>query len=535
MTAEGKEPRLVLDSTVCNANIACRVPEKVSLPSNLDVHRTFSSDDPFGRWVALSLDFKAARKSIKVQDKEHGCLLFESAGRLFHYVVCHFGAKFSAYWWQRAGSQMLRIVHALLATFSRRAWLYVDDLLALLCKHSMPQQVTIITFFLACINAPISWRKAQLGNIVTWCGWTLHTDLESSHLAIGKLRKLQDQLEKLACSKKIPRKHLERVLGLLMWATSTCTHLRPYMAPLYKDMCSGRGTRQQIHARDWRRLLDALSPDAVVQRQPLGMWLTTGAQLTEVGSQKIQSKADVPRVVSSAKPQWVRVSDPMRNEIHLRNESRAALRWLSSCFSHNQLRLIRQAPQLRCMAAADAMAEGSTVGVGGWISTSESFARFSEQWDMTEVRKHWPQLTKNAQAYIACFETLAQLALAMTAVARMRAKHFRFTLPAASDNTSAESGINRLFTTTEPLSTFLQTVAAWSAHANVRLALTHLAGEKNVWADELSRNRAARFQHREHERERISLASLSSPKGTITLHPQQAAWPDELRQAQYPP
>ena len=187
VTAEGKEPRLVLDSTVCNANIARKVSEKVSLPSNLDVHRTFSSDDAFGRWVALSLDFKAAHKSIKVQAKEHGCLLFESAGRLYHYVVCHFGAKFSAYWWQRAGGQLLRIVHALLATFSHRAWLYVDDLLALLCKHSMPQQVTVITFFLACINAPISWKKAQLGNIVTWCGWTLRTDLESSHLAIGKL------------------------------------------------------------------------------------------------------------------------------------------------------------------------------------------------------------------------------------------------------------------------------------------------------------------------------------------------------------
>ena len=325
MTAEGKEPRLVLDSTVCNANVARRVPEKVALPPNLDVHRTFSSDDAFGQWIALSLDFKAAHKSMKVQAKEHGCLLFEVAGKLFHYVVCHFGAKFSAYWWQRAGGQMLRIVHALLATFSHRAWLYVDDLLALLCRHSMPQQVTIITFFLSCISAPISWRKAQLGNIVTWCGWTLHTDLESSHLAIGKLRKLQDQLEKLACSKKMPRKQLERALGLLMWATSTRTHLRPYMAPLCKDLYSGRSTLQEIHARDWRRFFDALSPDAVIQRQPLGMWLTTGAQITEVGSQKIQSKAGVPKIVSSAKPQCVRMSDPMRNEIHLRNESRAAL------------------------------------------------------------------------------------------------------------------------------------------------------------------------------------------------------------------
>ena len=242
VTAEGKEPRLVLlDSSVCNANQACTVPEKVCLPSNLDVRRAFSHEDSFDQWIAFSLDFKAAQKSIKVHPIEHGCLLFEVAGKLYHYIVCHSGAKFSAYWWQRAGAQMLRITHALLSTFSHRAWLYVDDLLALLCKQSMPQQVILITFFLASINAPISWRKAQLGHVVTWCSWTLHT--EASHLAIGKLSKLQEQLESLAQSKKLPRKHLQRALGPLMWATSTCTHLRPYMAPLYRDLHSGRGAQ----------------------------------------------------------------------------------------------------------------------------------------------------------------------------------------------------------------------------------------------------------------------------------------------------
>ena len=153
----------------------------------------------------------------------------------------------------------------------------------------------------------------------------------------------------------------------------------------------------------------------------------------------------------------------------------------------------------------------------------------------SEVRQHWPHLTKRAQAYIACFETTARLALAMIAVSRMRAKHFRFVLPAASDNTAAESGINRLFTTSEPLSGFLKIVAEWSAHSNVRLALTHLAGEKNVWADELSCNRTHRFAHRAHERERISLSALASPRGTATLHPQHAAWGDELKRAQHPP
>ena len=35
VAADGKEPRLVLDSTICHANTLCRVPERVSLPSAL--------------------------------------------------------------------------------------------------------------------------------------------------------------------------------------------------------------------------------------------------------------------------------------------------------------------------------------------------------------------------------------------------------------------------------------------------------------------------------------------------------------------
>ena len=242
----------------------------------------------------------------------------------------------------------------------------------------------------------------------------------------------------------------------------------------------------------------------------------------------------MPVVPPSHKPQWVRIADPTRSELHLRNESRQALRWLASCFTHDQLRTMRQSPVLHCMAAADAMAENETVGIGGWISTSKQFLWFSETWHMTEVRKFWPSLTKSAQAYIACFETLAQLALAMLAFRRLQSKRFKFVLPSASDNTAAEAGVNKLFTTTEPLSQFLQQVAAWSARRNVQLAVTHLAGEKNQWADELSRNKLARFSHRAEGRECISLACLSSPQGNITLRPQVAAWHDELSAAQHP-
>ena len=350
----------------------------------------------------------------------------------------------------------------------------------------------------------------------------------------AKLAKLRDQLSKLASSKKIFRKFLESSLGLLMWATSACQHLRPYLAPLYKDLRSSNGALRQIHARDWQRFRDSLSPAAVVTARPHGMWVPANSTLLEVGSTKITCKQDVPVVPPSHKPQRVRLSDPARTEVHLRNESRQAIRWLLSCFTHDQLRAMRQPPVLHCMAAADAMAEGETVGVGGWISTAAQFLWFSETWPMTEVRKYWPALNKHAQAYIACFETLAQLALAMLAFRRLQSKHFKFVLPSASDNTSAEAGINKLFTTTEPLSQFLKQVAAWSARHNVELAVTHLAGEKNQWADELSRSKLQRFQRRTAGRERISLACLSSPQGNVTLHPHVAAWHDKLAEAQHP-
>ena len=238
-------------------------------------------------------------------------------------------------------------------------------------RSSWKKQVVLVTFLLSALRAPMSWRKAQLGDSITWCGWTFHLDIDCLHLAQAKLAKLRTQLKKLAGSKKIQRKFLESSLGLLMWAISTCPLRRPYLAPLYKDLRSSRGTLLQIHARDWRRFRDSLSPYAVVTAQVLGMWISAKSKLLAVGAITINSKQDVPAVPPARKPQWVRLSDPSRSEVHLRNESRQALRWLASGFSHDQLRAMRQAPLLPCMAAADAVAEGETIGIGGWISTSK--------------------------------------------------------------------------------------------------------------------------------------------------------------------
>ena len=48
---------------------------------------------------------------------------------------------------------------------------------------------------------------------------------------------------------------------------------------------------------------------------------------------------------------------------------------------------------------------------------------------------------------------------------------------------------NKLFSTAEPLGTFLRLAATWAHLHRVQFEVEHLAvaGEKNVWADKLSR------------------------------------------------
>ena len=71
---------------------------------------------------------------------------------------------------------------------------------------------------------------------------------------------------------------------------------------------------------------------------------------------------------------------------------------------------------------------------------------------MAQIREVWPQLHKDAQQYIACFETLAQLALLQMAHSRLGHKYLSFAMPAGSDNTPTEAGVNKLFSTAWPLS-----------------------------------------------------------------------------------
>ena len=80
-----KGKSLVLDSTVCQVNTRCHLPERLSLPMASDLALSTQPEDTPGAFVG-GVDFKAARKEVQVRLEEHGLLLFAFQGKLYRYI-----------------------------------------------------------------------------------------------------------------------------------------------------------------------------------------------------------------------------------------------------------------------------------------------------------------------------------------------------------------------------------------------------------------------------------------------------------------
>ena len=99
-----------------------------------------------------------------------------------------------------------------------------------------------------------------------------------------------------------------------------------------------------------------------------------------------------------------------------------------------------------------------------------------------------------------------------------------------SDNSGAESGVNKLFTTSYPLCVFLERLSLLSATCFAELDATHISGPSNEFADALSRWDTISlppYGFSPADRCEFSLQALWFPKSEITIHPPNVSlsWP----------
>lgn len=153
------------------------------------------------------------------------------------------------------------------------------------------------------------------------------------------------------------------------------------------------------------------------------------------------------------------------------------------------------------LAAVDAFATAESGGIGGWwIASGSGCVRSKVRWFSFQINKNdLPAWFTNGcsgslQSCIAALEAAAQLALLLArAEASQAPEKVVLKFHQLCDNAGAASAARKHLAMSEPLSFVLQATGYWCCRLGVALCPHHIAGEKNTWADDLSRNKLDGF------------------------------------------
>ena len=228
--ADSKKPRLVIDPSISGTNGACIISERCQLPSVDSIRHSFPLSGTRRPVVAFSIDVKAARKTIRIREKDRGIMGLRVRDTFMFYRVCPFGASFSAFWFSRLGGFFPR-------TFHRLLWaLYVDDFFGFQEASIAEASLSVLLATCVVFGIPLSWHKIQLHSCVTWIGWSIN--LRGGFISIPqeKLDKLHALIVEMLKGRKVERKALYSVTGMLQWLLRLFPSSRPWLRDLYLDM-----------------------------------------------------------------------------------------------------------------------------------------------------------------------------------------------------------------------------------------------------------------------------------------------------------
>ena len=366
--AEGRAPRLVVDSSVCGLNGRCIIPERSTLPTAKEVLCSYPLRNCQKTLTGFSLDVKAAHKRVVLHPEECGLVGLSLEGRLFFYRVTPFGAVFSAFWWARLGGLLLRIFHHLI-WLSHAGFLYVDDFLFFMEAHMMPLSATLLCIFCQLLGIPISWKKTAMNSAIDYIGWRFDFNAGIVTIPIEKIRKLRGYIEHLISQPRTTRKSLEKLIGLAMWITQLFPLMRIWIHYWYSDLYTIPATHFSIDAGTWPRLHQYLSSNLTFHTTPLGSAIPVSGKLLSVRHQQVSSLADLTSLhIKTENRVWLRIINPNSSKRKLRPDSLRVLKlfdhWLMGI---PPSRPMRAKPYWNGLAAADACASGSYCQIGGFI------------------------------------------------------------------------------------------------------------------------------------------------------------------------
>ena len=126
--AEGRSPRLVVDSSISMVTSNTAIPNRMLLPKVSDLCHAAPLRPALQDIVLLALDVSKAHRRILIHPDDRGLLCFHAGDELYQSVTLNFGARASGWYWGRIAGLMVRLVHHLLPP-THCVFQYVDDML----------------------------------------------------------------------------------------------------------------------------------------------------------------------------------------------------------------------------------------------------------------------------------------------------------------------------------------------------------------------------------------------------------------------
>ena len=482
--------RLIMDGSISGTNQSCHINERYNLPSIQDVRASYPLRESTSEISAFSLDVRSAHKSIRIKERDRGLVGIKTEDeRYFWYKVCPFGTSFSALWWQRLSSWFVRALHLLLY-IAHTLKMFVDDLLATQDATLMPLSGAAILAFAGAFGVPISWSKLQLSHSVLWIGWQINYRAGTVGVPSVKVQRLLEAVQKLLGDTKVARKDLEKATGLLQWITNMCTQLRPWLSFLYADLYRPPATSFSMDPTDWHMMHEYLDEHMRFVRSPPGTGIPVKARLVSARHRSIRCKADLLQVPLTSRRVRMRIQDPGHPQRTISTQSKSFLLfWEKWCMQSHATQLLHMPVRISSVEmAADACAQGSRIGIGGYIRLPNCPpAWFSEKYTLADLACLNLPLNDNAQRDIGCYELLAQIALVLLLATSVPGGRARICVRSMCDNASAEAAINKLMTTRSPMCFFAQQLALVAFSTAITLDCHHVSGFRNESADMLSR------------------------------------------------
>ena len=514
----GKEDRLIGDSRASGASPAAKFSERAELPSlYIPFWSCYRGGSRHSDWSLFSLDIKGAHKSIRTAPEDTGFSVFQFQGQYYVYLVNHFGAAWSAYWWSRLGALLMRLAHHLLR-HKHLGGVYVDDFLFFLPRQCAAAMAAQLIALFQILGVPLSWKKLRLGFSLAFLGW--HVSVSEGCFACvtaEKQVKLDQEMQIfLTNPRKVSRQGLMKVLGLLIWATQARLTLRSFLAPLYRAAHSRSQKLACLSLEQVEELLPLLNGDLEVVSSPEKGDVQKGWRLAGVGARGCRDLGMVQRLLKQPKLRngkiWLRFL-AWGSTVKLPPAAVAALKVLRQQLLGQRFSLMQ--PTSLPNGAADAWACAHLAGLGGWFEAEGKLYWFHLELKAQDMPEDWgwPDVMQKA---IGALELLGQLALVILRC-RLGAATIGQVLNIRQqcDNMGAVGSVAKGLCTHFPLGAALITLATVCIGSNVDLHLSHLAGERNVEADALSRLNCAErpailddwtFQHRFGAQNRLHLS-----------------------------